>query len=151
MADEDDIPGETPAPDAPEGGEGADGGDSGQGEDGENGNGKAPAANAADFHGGQVEDLLIEDDLKRSYLTYAMSVIVSRALPDARDGLKPSQRRILYAMNELNLQPRAKFRKCALIVGDTMGKYHPHGDQAIYSTLARLAQDWNTRYLMVQG
>jgi DNA gyrase subunit A len=98
-----------------------------------------------------VQDLLIQDDLKKSYLTYAMSVIVSRALPDARDGLKPSQRRILVAMNDLNLGPRAKFRKCALIVGDCMGKYHPHGDQAIYPTLARLAQHWNTRYLLIQG
>lgn len=104
-----------------------------------------------DVHGGVIQDLLIEDDLKRSYLTYAMSVIVSRALPDARDGLKPSQRRILVSMNDLNLGPRAKFRKCALIVGDCMGKYHPHGDQAIYPTLARLAQDWNTRYMLIQG
>jgi len=111
----------------------------------------APAERASDIHGGKTVELLIEDDLKRSYLTYAMSVIVSRALPDARDGLKPSQRRILVAMNDLNLGPRAKFRKCALIVGDCMGKYHPHGDGAIYPTLARLAQDWNTRYLLVQG
>jgi len=112
---------------------------------------KLGTAGAADFHGGIIHDLLIEDDLKKSYLTYAMSVIVSRALPDARDGLKPSQRRIFVSMNDLNLGPRAKFRKCALIVGDCMGKYHPHGDQAIYPTLARLAQDWNTRYLLVQG
>ncbi|MBI3828264.1 MAG: DNA gyrase subunit A [Planctomycetes bacterium] len=110
-----------------------------------------PRGASGDIHGGVVQDLLIEDDLKRSYLTYAMSVIVSRALPDARDGLKPSQRRILVSMNDLNLGPRAKFRKCALIVGDCMGKYHPHGDQAIYPTLARLAQDWNTRYMLIQG
>ncbi|MCW8133718.1 MAG: DNA gyrase subunit A [Planctomycetota bacterium] len=115
------------------------------------GNGDSETSGPADIHGGVIQDLLIEDDLKRSYLTYAMSVIVSRALPDARDGLKPSQRRILVAMNDLNLGPRAKFRKCALIVGDCMGKYHPHGDQAIYPTLARLAQDWNTRYLLIQG
>jgi len=104
-----------------------------------------------DIHGGRIEDLLIEDDLKRSYLTYAMSVIVSRALPDARDGLKPSQRRLLVAMNDLNLAPRSRFRKCALIVGDCMGKYHPHGDAAIYPTLTRMAQHWNTRYMLVEG
>src|SRR5881397_203340 len=99
----------------------------------------------------RIEFQDIEDELKESYLTYAMSVIVSRALPDARDGLKPSQRRILVAMNDLNLQPRSKFRKCALIVGDCMGKYHPHGDQAIYPTLTRMAQFWNTRYKLIDG
>ena len=89
--------------------------------------------------------------MKESYLNYAMSVIVSRALPDVRDGLKPSQRRILYAMNELGLVPRAKTRKCATIVGETMGKYHPHGDMAIYPTLVRLAQNFATRYMLVEG
>ncbi len=89
--------------------------------------------------------------MKDSYLSYAMSVIVSRALPDARDGLKPSQRRILVAMNDLNLGPRSKFRKCAKIAGDTVGNYHPHGDQVVYPTLVRLAQDFNTRYLLIQG
>ena len=93
----------------------------------------------------------IEDELKESYLTYAMSVIVSRALPDARDGLKPSQRRLLISMNDLNLNPRSKHRKCAKIVGECMGNYHPHGDQAIYSTLVRMAQRFNTRYLLVDG
>ena len=78
-----------------------------------------------------------------------MSVIVSRALPDVRDGLKPSQRRILVAMNDLNLGPRSKHRKCAKIVGDTGGNYHPHGDQATYGTLVRLGQDWNMRYTLV--
>ena len=110
-----------------------------------------PAAPAADIHGGAIQDLQIEEDLKHSYLTYAMSVIVSRALPDARDGLKPSQRRILVAMNDLGLGPRAKFRKCAKIAGDTSGNYHPHGEQVIYPTLARLAQEWNMRYLLIQG
>jgi len=91
----------------------------------------------------------ILDELKNSYLNYAMSVIVSRALPDARDGLKPSQRRILVAMHDLNLGPRSTHRKCAKIVGDTSGNYHPHGDQATYGTLVRLAQDWNMRYPLI--
>ena len=95
------------------------------------------------------EDIRILDELKNSYLNYAMSVIVSRALPDVRDGLKPSQRRILVAMNDLNLGPRSKHRKCAKIVGDTGGNYHPHGDQATYGTLVRLGQDWNMRYCLV--
>jgi len=95
------------------------------------------------------EDMHILDELKNSYLNYAMSVIVSRALPDVRDGLKPSQRRILVAMNDLNLGPRSKHRKCAKIVGDTGGNYHPHGDQATYGTLVRLGQDWNMRYPLV--
>ncbi|PQO47742.1 DNA gyrase subunit A [Blastopirellula marina] len=91
----------------------------------------------------------IEDELKESYLTYAMSVIVSRALPDVRDGLKPSQRRILVAMNDLNLTPGAGRVKCAKISGDTSGNYHPHGESVIYPTLVRMAQEWNTRYLLV--
>jgi len=91
----------------------------------------------------------ILDELKNSYLNYAMSVIVARALPDVRDGLKPSQRRILVAMNDLNLGPRSKHRKCAKIVGDTSGNYHPHGDQATYGTLVRLGQDWNMRTTLV--
>jgi DNA gyrase subunit A len=95
------------------------------------------------------EDMRILDELKNSYLNYAMSVIVSRALPDVRDGLKPSQRRILVAMNDLNLGPRSKHRKCAKIVGDTSGNYHPHGDQATYGTLVRLGQEWNMRYTLV--
>ena len=95
------------------------------------------------------EDKRILDELKTSYLNYAMSVIVSRALPDVRDGLKPSQRRILAAMNDLNLGPRSKHRKCAKIVGDTSGNYHPHGDQATYGTLVRMGQEWNMRYPLV--
>jgi len=98
-----------------------------------------------------IRDLLIEEEMKDSYLTYAMSVIVSRALPDVRDGLKPSQRRILIAMNDLHLGPSAKTRKCAKIVGDTHGNYHPHGDAAIYQTLARMAQDFVMRYTLVLG
>ncbi len=94
-------------------------------------------------------ELPIEEELKDSYLTYAMSVIVSRALPDVRDGLKPSQRRILMAMSDLNLTPGSSTSKCAGIVGETMKRYHPHGDGAIYPTLVRMAQDWNTRHTLV--
>lgn len=94
-------------------------------------------------------DLPIEDELRDSYLTYAMSVIVSRALPDVRDGLKPSQRRILVAMNDLNLGPGAKRVKCAKISGDTSGNYHPHGESVIYPTLVRMAQEWNMRSLLI--
>src|SRR4030067_2518772 len=93
-----------------------------------------------------IKDLFIEEEMKDSYLSYAMSVIMSRALPDARDGLKPSQRRILVAMNDLNLGPRSQARKCAKIAGDTSGNYHPHGEQVIYPTLVRLAQDWDLRH-----
>jgi DNA gyrase subunit A len=94
-------------------------------------------------------DMPIEDELKESYLTYAMSVIVSRALPDVRDGLKPSQRRILVAMNDLNLTPGAGRVKCAKISGDTSGNYHPHGESVIYPTLVRMAQEWNMRCMLV--
>ena len=97
----------------------------------------------------RFEDMSILDELKNSYLNYSMSVIVARALPDVRDGLKPSQRRILVAMNDLNLGPRSKHRKCAKIVGDTGGNYHPHGDQATYGTLVRLGQEWNMRHTLV--
>ncbi len=99
----------------------------------------------------RIEIMEIEDVLKKSYLEYSMSVIVSRALPDVRDGLKPSQRRILYAMNELNLAPGKGFRKCAKIAGDTSGNYHPHGEQVIYPTLVRMAQEWSLRYMLVNG
>jgi len=98
-----------------------------------------------------IRDLFIVNEMKDSYLNYAMSVIVSRALPDARDGLKPSQRRILYAMRDLNLTPSSGHRKSAKIVGETMGNYHPHGDQAIYPTLVRMAQPWNSRYPLVDS
>lgn len=93
----------------------------------------------------------IEEEMKESYLRYSMSVIISRALPDVRDGLKPSQRRILYAMRQLNLTPGAKHRKCAKISGDTSGDYHPHGETVIYPTLVRLAQDWVMRYSLING
>jgi len=93
----------------------------------------------------------IEDEVKESYLRYSMSVIISRALPDVRDGLKPSQRRILYAMKQLNLSPGGKHRKCAKISGDTSGDYHPHGEQVIYPTLVRMAQPWMMRYRLVDG
>src|SRR4030067_187987 len=86
-----------------------------------------------------IKDLCIEEEMKYSYLSYAMSVIMSRALPDVRDGLKPSQRRILVAMNDLNLAPGRPYRKCAKIAGDTSGNYHPHGEQVVYPTLVRLA------------
>src|SRR3954467_6246917 len=97
----------------------------------------------------RIEDLRIEQELQDSYLTYAMSTIMDRALPDVRDGLKPSQRRILVAMNDLRLHPRSKHYKCAKIVGDTSGNYHPHGDQVVYPTLVRLGQDWVMRYTLI--
>jgi len=93
----------------------------------------------------------VEEEMRTSYLRYSMSVIISRALPDVRDGLKPSQRRILYAMRQLNLSPGGKHRKCAKISGDTSGDYHPHGEMVIYPTLVRMAQDWVMRYNLVDG
>ena len=109
--------------------------------------GQAPISGDASAR--SVIDLPIQDELKASYLTYAMSVIVSRALPDARDGLKPSQRRILVAMNDLNLGPGASRVKCAKISGDTSGNYHPHGESVIYPTLVRMAQEWNLRHVLI--
>jgi DNA gyrase subunit A len=93
----------------------------------------------------------VEDEMKESYLRYSMSVIIARALPDVRDGLKPSQRRILYAMRQLNLSPGGKHRKCAKISGDTSGDYHPHGEMVIYPTLVRMAQNWVMRYSLIDG
>ena len=93
----------------------------------------------------------ISAEMKNSYMDYAMSVIVSRALPDVRDGLKPVQRRILYAMYDQGLKPGTKFTKCAAIVGEVMKKYHPHGDQSIYDTLVRLAQPWVMRYPLIDS
>src|ERR1051326_4612506 len=107
------------------------------------------AAAPGDGDGFQV--LNIADELKNSYLSYAMSVIISRALPDVRDGLKPSQRRILVAMNDLGLGPTSSTSKCAGIVGETMKRYHPHGDASIYPTLVRLAQHWVMRVPLVHG
>ena len=93
----------------------------------------------------------IEDEMRRSYLDYAMSVIIGRALPDVRDGLKPAHRRVLFAMRQMGLASNRGYRKCAAVVGEVIGKYHPHGDQAAYDTLVRLAQDFNMRYLLVDG
>ena len=101
--------------------------------------------------GERIHDLDIASELKQSYLKYAMSVIVDRALPDVRDGLKPSQRRILVAMNDLHLTPNRKTLKCAKVVGETMGNYHPHGDQAIYPTLVRMAQAFNMRVPLIRN
>lgn len=99
----------------------------------------------------KIDDVDLKKTMERSYIDYAMSVIASRALPDVRDGLKPVQRRILYAMIELNNGPDKPHRKCARIVGDTMGKYHPHGDSSIYGALVNMAQEWSTRYILVDG
>src|SRR5262245_34551744 len=93
----------------------------------------------------------IEDEMKRSYMDYAMSVIIGRALPDVRDGLKPAHRRVLYGMKTMGLGPTRGYRKCAKIVGEVMGNFHPHGDASIYDTLVRLAQDFNMRYPVVDG
>ncbi|MFI0478396.1 MAG: DNA topoisomerase (ATP-hydrolyzing) subunit A [Candidatus Rhabdochlamydia sp.] len=93
----------------------------------------------------------IEEEVKESYIRYSMSVIIARALPDVRDGLKPSQRRILYAMRQLSLSPTSKHRKCAKVAGDTSGDYHPHGEQVIYPTLVRMAQSWSMRYRLIDG
>lgn len=99
----------------------------------------------------KVHEVDLKQTMETSYIDYAMSVIASRALPDVRDGLKPVQRRIMYSMIELNNGPDKPHRKCARIVGDTMGKYHPHGDSSIYGALVNMAQDWATRYPMVDG
>ncbi len=101
--------------------------------------------------GGNIEERGLEQEMRSSYLDYAMSVIVGRALPDVRDGLKPVHRRVLYSMHDLGLQPTRSYRKCAFIVGEVMGKYHPHGDSAIYDTLVRMAQDFSLRYMLVDG
>src|SRR5918997_4093 len=100
---------------------------------------------------GNVRQILVEDEMRSSYLDYAMSVITARALPDVRDGLKPAQRRILVAMHDLNLAPNRGYRKCAKIAGDTSGNYHPHGEAVVYPTLVRLAQEFNMRYPLVDG
>lgn len=99
----------------------------------------------------RLVNLAFEEELKYSYLDYAMSVIVGRAIPDARDGLKPVQRRILYAMKELNLKPGSPFKKSARVVGEVLGKYHPHGDASVYEALVRMAQDFNYRYPLIEG
>jgi len=99
----------------------------------------------------KIVPVFIEEEMKSSYIDYSMSVITARALPDVRDGMKPSNRRILVAMNDLNLSPGRPHRKCAKICGDTSGNYHPHGEQVVYPTLVRMAQDFNMRYTLVDG
>lgn len=99
----------------------------------------------------QIQEVNISQEMRSSFLDYAMSVIVSRALPDVRDGLKPVHRRILYAMHDLGMTPDKPHKKSARIVGDVIGKYHPHGDSAVYETMVRMAQDFNYRYMLVDG
>ncbi len=106
---------------------------------------------ADEFNIGKLTPLNIEDELKRSFISYAMAVIVTRALPDVRDGLKPVHRRILYSMNEMGITPDKPYRKSARIVGDVLGKYHPHGDSSVYDAMVRLAQDFSIRYTLVEG
>ena len=99
----------------------------------------------------EIEPVNIEEELKKSYLDYAMSVIVGRALPDVRDGLKPVHRRVLFAMSELNNDWNKPYKKSARVVGDVIGKYHPHGDSAVYDTIVRMAQPFSLRYMLVDG
>ena len=107
--------------------------------------------NAAPSAPGDISVITIEDELRRSYLDYAMSVIVSRALPDARDGLKPVHRRILYSMHDLNMTPERSYSKCARVVGDVLGRFHPHGDASVYMALVRMAQDFSMGLMLVDG
>ena len=100
---------------------------------------------------GNIEPVQLEDEIQRSYLDYSMSVIVGRALPDVRDGLKPVHKRILWAMLEAGYRPDRPHRKCAAVIGDVLKKYHPHGDQSVYDALVRMAQDWSLRYPLVDG
>ena len=100
---------------------------------------------------GRIEDIQLEDEIQSSYLDYAMSVIVGRALPDVRDGLKPVHKRILWAMLEAGYRPDRPHRKSAAVIGDVLKKYHPHGDQSVYDALVRMAQDWSLRYPLVDG
>src|SRR5579875_1661457 len=100
---------------------------------------------------GHIEDTRLADALRERYLAYALSTIMSRSLPDVRDGLKPVHRRLIYAMHQLRLDPASGFKKCARVVGDVIGKFHPHGDAAVYEALVRLAQDFAVRYPLVEG
>ena len=100
---------------------------------------------------GNIRPTQIEEEMRSSYLDYAMSVIVSRALPDVRDGLKPVQRRILYAMHELGMRPNSAYKKSARLVGEVLGKYHPHNDAAVYDAMVRMAQEWSMRLPLVDG
>ena len=102
-------------------------------------------------NGEKLIPINIEDEMKSAYIDYSMSVIVSRALPDVRDGLKPVHRRVLYGMHDLGVKSSSAHKKSARIVGEVMGKYHPHGDSAIYDTMVRMAQDWSLRYMLVDG
>ncbi len=116
------------------------------------GSGELPVSNTPLFAAKEkIDPINVADEIKNSFLDYSMSVIISRALPDARDGLKPSQRRILYAMHELSLYPPKKHFKCAKIAGDTSGNYHPHGEAVIYPTLVNMAQPWSMRDTLVDG
>lgn len=103
------------------------------------------------LHSERILPVMMEDEMRDSYLDYSMSVIVSRALPDIRDGLKPVHRRILYAMYELGMTPNRAYKKSARIVGEVLGKYHPHGDSAVYDAMVRMAQAWSMRYELVDG
>src|SRR6187402_2466350 len=100
---------------------------------------------------GQTRQITIEQEMRDAYLDYAMSVIVARALPDARDGLKPVHRRILYAMHDMGIRADTPYKKSARIVGEVLGKYHPHGDAAVYESMVRLAQDFSMRYQLIDG
>ena len=100
---------------------------------------------------GRIQKINIEDQMKSAYIDYSMSVIVARALPDVRDGLKPVHRRVLFGMSELGLTSGGQYKKSARIVGEVLGKYHPHGDSSVYDAMVRLAQDWSMRYMLVQG
>src|ERR1700736_4077202 len=110
-----------------------------------------PGGDGPNVPGGDIQPINIEEEMRRSYLDYSMSVIIGRALPDVRDGLKPVHRRVLYTMQEMGLQYNKKYTKCAKVVGQTMGVYHPHGDSAIYDTLVRMAQPFSLRYTLVDG
>ena len=99
----------------------------------------------------RIQQINIEKQMKSAYIDYALSVIVSRALPDVRDGLKPVHRRVLYGMNELGLTSGGQYKKSARIVGEVLGKYHPHGDSSVYEAMVRMAQDWSLRYMLVNG
>ena len=103
------------------------------------------------FEGEKIIPINIEEEMKSKYIDYSMSVIVSRALPDVRDGLKPVHRRILYGMNELGVKSTASYKKSARIVGEVLGKFHPHGDTAVYDAMVRMAQEWSMRYQLVDG
>src|SRR3974390_2371393 len=109
------------------------------------------SSNQGDNGAGEVRPVSITEEMKKSYLDYAMSVIVARALPDARDGLKPVHRRILYSMHESGYEWNKGYRKSARVVGDVIGKYHPHGDQAVYDALVRMAQDFSMRLPLIDG